>query len=786
MEEDTTGTVEIRQYAALLLRWLWLIALAALLAGGVAYVQSKATTPIYEASATLVISPGNAAYDSYNAIYAGQELAQTYAQMLTGRPVLEGAEARLGGPLDLAGVSATPVRDTQLIRLSVRHADPARAAAIANAIPAVFAEINEENQLARYRTSQESLAAEMESLQAEMEAAQRALERERTRPTPDAAEVGRLETILAQYRSTYAGLLQSYEDLRVAQARGISTLTVFEPAAVPVDPVLPRTRQNTLLAAVVGAMLAAGAAFLIEYLDDTVKQSEDVERTVHLPTFGTVLRFSSEELEAAGPLMAAEPRSSTAEAYRVLRTNLQFATAGLGSSAMVLVTSAGPGEGKTTTLVNLGVALAQAGKRVLLVDTDLRRPALHKQFGLANEAGLTTLFLAPQAPLDGLIRATGVGGLSVITSGPIPANPAEVLEFPRTAELLDELRARADYVLLDCPPVLSVADASILAQKADGVLLVAVMGRTRTGVFKNAALTLERVQARLLGVVLNKVRARRGSYYYYYHYGDYAADGGGKRRRRRAAPPGRRGQAVAGQATAQGKDAVVRAAQSAMNARRRRRNLLRAACVAGGAAAVLMLGTLALLAAGGRLGGLGGGEPPTAAPTAATLPAAPIVALSPTTAPTRAPTAVPATPTPAPPTPSPSATATLWPTATATLAPAAGLHGAAARLRLRDAAATYAAGQPVAFVVELENTTAQPLAAGIVGLKPDGGLPFLVTATGVTIEPGAVYTGEGQLTFPAAGTYTVVASACFSPEDACRAGTGAWEEFAPGITVTVQ
>lgn len=261
MEEDSVATIDIRQYATLLLRWLWLIALGALLAGGAAYVQSRLTTPIYQATATLVITPGDVAYiDSYSSLYASQQLADTYAQMLTGRPVLEGAEEQLGEPLGEASISATPVRDTQLLQLSVQHPDPAMAARIANVVPVVFAKLNEETQLARFQASQDSLAAEMQAVQAEIEAAEQALGRERERVRPDVAEVARLEALLAQYRATYAGLLQSYEDLRVAQARSMSTLTVFEPAVEPGGPVLPRTRTNTLLGAVVGAMLAAGTA----------------------------------------------------------------------------------------------------------------------------------------------------------------------------------------------------------------------------------------------------------------------------------------------------------------------------------------------------------------------------------------------------------------------------------------------------------------------------------------------------------------------------------------------
>ncbi len=541
MENEELGTLEIRKYLGILRRWLWLLILATCLAAGSAYVAGRLSTPIYEASATLLVSEGErVSGPDYSAILLSERLTKTYSQLLKSRPILDEVEIALGISLEGVEITVDPVRDTQLIRLRVRHADPDTAAAIANTIPLIFSQRNEALQAARFATSQESLSREMDALQKEMAAAESAMQAERAKPSANAAEGARLEALLAQYRSTYAGLLQSYEEIRVAEARGFSTITVAEPAVVPGGPVLPRTRTNTLLAGVVGAMLAVGTAFLIEYLDDTIKSPEDVERAAQLPTFANITLFPSADTATQWPLMARQASSGAAEGYRVLRTNLQFATLGLGGSAVtLLVTSAQPEEGKTTTLANLGVSLAQAGKSVVLVDADLRRPSLHRQFGLQNKPGLTSLLLGAGADPERVLQDTGIKGLRLLTTGHLPASTAEVLDSPAFTALLAGLRPLADYVLLDSPPLLSVADPTILAQKVDGVLLVAEMGRTRTDLFARAVASLQGVKARVVGVVLNKVVVQPGSYYYDYyysyygHYGNGDANGKGKRKHRR-------------------------------------------------------------------------------------------------------------------------------------------------------------------------------------------------------------------------------------------------------------
>jgi len=216
-----------------------------------------------------------------------------------------------------------------------------------------------------------------------------------------------------------------------------------------------------------------------------------------------------------------QPKSPIAEAYRTLRTNVQF-TAVDGETKTILVTSAGPNEGKSATTANLAVSLAQAGKSVLIVDADLRNPTQHRLFGLSNSQGLSTA-LALDRPLADLwqeVISEGVllEGLKVLTAGPIPPNPAELLGSKRMRRFLADLRTGFDTVLIDSPPAVAVADASILAQAVDGVILVLASGEVSRDFASRAKEQLDKVNAKILGTVLNKVDVKTKDYYYYYYY----------------------------------------------------------------------------------------------------------------------------------------------------------------------------------------------------------------------------------------------------------------------------
>ncbi len=536
--------MELRQIAATVWKWAWLMILATAVAATSSWLAVRNQPAIYQTSATLMVGLTiQEVSPDYSEFYTSERLAQTYSELIRREPVLKATAAELGFEEDwrnLRGqVSSALVAGTQLMEIRVVDTDPLRAKLIADGITRQL--IATVEQARPQGSSRQFIQAQVDSLPQKIETAEKQIgelgaqlaETSSAREIQDLeSRISTLERQVNDWRATFAQYQLLLGDT------GVNVLTVLEVAPVPTQPIGPQWLTQVGLAAAIGLMLAVGAAFLVEYLDDTVKSPQDVERTSKLPTFGTIVRFPKSDQSEV--LTALEPRSVISEGYRVLRTNLQFAAMGMGQSATTLLfTSALPTEGKTTSLANLGVSLAQAGKRVILVDADLRRPTLHRLFHMSKEVGLTSLLLERQADIEYVVQKTAVEGLRILPSGPVPANPAEVLGFAEMGAVLDRLRTMADYVLLDAPPVLSVADASVLAQKVDGVLMIVEAGRTRTEVFGRAVAVLQGVKVRVLGAILTKVGTRhRGAYAYdyYYYYSSYGSDETGERERRKRRP----------------------------------------------------------------------------------------------------------------------------------------------------------------------------------------------------------------------------------------------------------
>lgn len=521
--------MELRQYASILWRWLWLIVLGTVLAAASSYYVSKTIPKVYGASTTLLVNqaqtPGTV---SYNDVLTNMQLAKTYTEMILKRPVLQNALARLHmttDPLEFQrALSVQAVRDTMLLQLKAESTDPQFAADMANAVAQAFIEENRRAQMGQAAQSRDALEGQIQSLEKNISSTTDQLNRLRTSPgalSPEAvqAEMSRLQTALSQYQVTYSDLLKSDQEMRLAEAKVYSSVAVVEPATANPIPVRPKTAQNVALAGIVGLLLAAGVALLIEYLDDSVKTADDVARVLGVPVLGYVTRLKGGKKVQFAPLVARDPRSPVSEAFRTLRTNLQFSLVGR-PGRVILVTSSSPEEGKTTTVVNLAMVMAQAGQRVIVVDTDLRRPTLHRHFGLKNDSGVTTALL--ELDFSGALSssATGVENLTVVTSGPLPPNPSELLGSARMASFIEWLKGSTDVVLFDSPPALAVTDPSVLARLADGVVVVVDSRSTRAGALARTRETLERAAGpgKLLGVVLNKLAAKSGGSYYYYHY----------------------------------------------------------------------------------------------------------------------------------------------------------------------------------------------------------------------------------------------------------------------------
>ena len=293
-----------------------------------------------------------------------------------------------------------------------------------------------------------------------------------------------------------------------------------EPAFVNETPVKPKVLQNALIAFAAGCLLTMGYLFLREALDDTIKTPDEIAGMFDLPVLGVINHFKADKGSA---ITISEPRSPTAEAYRTLRTNIRYA--GVDKPIRkLLIASAEPKEGKSTTACNLSVVMAQNGQNVILMDCDMRRPTLHAFFGLTNHRGISTLFSAPNENPVNMLQTTAVETLKVMTSGPLPPNPSELIGSQRMQAALSMICEYADMVIIDTPPALAVTDAAVLGPTLDGVLLVVRPGVTRRSGLRQAVAQFRQVNANLLGVVLNNIELQGKPYAYHYpYYNNYSA-----------------------------------------------------------------------------------------------------------------------------------------------------------------------------------------------------------------------------------------------------------------------
>jgi receptor protein-tyrosine kinase len=373
------------------------------------------------------------------------------------RPLLEAVSKELGlniRPEDLAKqITVTPEANTAILDVAVRDTNPALARDLANSLTA-------------------DLIAEVKGFQ----------QQEATLPN----------------------------------SRTGDNLFVVSPAVLPDRPVSPNKTLNIAIAFAAGLLLAVGLAFLLDYLDQSIKTDEELTERVGLMPIGHLL-FVPPGKGKRGELVALDEQAPAAEAYKALRTSLLFSTID-HELKEVVVTSAELGEGKSRTAANLAVVLAEAGHKTLLIDADFRRPSQHKIFGRVRNIGLSNLIVQDATEAETITAVDGVPNLWVLTSGPTPPNPSELLGSGRMHELMSKLRGHFTYLVVDTPPVNAVTDASILAAYASGTVLVVEQGRTTFPALKHAKGMLDRVGARTLGAVMNKVHASSGSYAYAYGY----------------------------------------------------------------------------------------------------------------------------------------------------------------------------------------------------------------------------------------------------------------------------
>jgi succinoglycan biosynthesis transport protein ExoP len=532
--------MELRQYIAIAKRWWWLTILLTMAAGVTSYAVSQRQVPVYQATTTLMVGQSIQAVEVNPGDFLTTErLAQTYADMARRQPVLKAVVETLnlkdGWKALQKRVYAGAVRGTQLLEIRVEASSLEEARVTADEVAhqlILMSPTGLQNQ--EQDENQRFVRQRLEGLQAKIGAGQeRIKELEAAMAGSLSAqqvqdlqnEINTLESLITDWENTYTQLL-----IFIDAKRSPNYLAVIEPAQADPDPVRPQTLRNTALAGVVGFLLALGLIFLLEYLDDTLKSADDLSQSLGLTSLGAVSQIKGKRYQDR-LIASQDPFAPASEAYRMIRSNIQFMSIDRPVKS-IMVTSSTPGEGKSFTVANLGIAMAQAGLKTIIVDTDLRRPVQHQVFTVANLGGVTDLLYSPELEINNYLRDTTVKNLQVITCGTLPPNPAEVLGSQRMGQLLAGLNEMADVVIYDSPPAVAVADAAVLSRRVDGVVLVIEAGQTRCDVAKQATMNLQQAGAHILGGVLNRASYKRGGYHYYHYYSS--------KRRRPAAQPAQR------------------------------------------------------------------------------------------------------------------------------------------------------------------------------------------------------------------------------------------------------
>ncbi len=526
--------MELRQYLTLLLKWAWLIILIMGIAIGSTYFFSRTIPPTYQATTTLLVgrvleNPNPSTAE----VQTSGNLAQAYALLATQPPILQSTADAINWPEPWQSlyfkVSANTVGN-QLLRINVMDGDAQRAKLIADTLanqlisqgPISSQQKQAEEQRAFLTSQLTQLRQQIERDQKTLTAltAQATVESDRLSAglETNPGKLNDLNARIATLQTRVDNAQQNYTNMS-ALLNNVSNLflTVLAPAQLPTAPSSPNIPQNILLAAFASLILSGGSIFLLEYLDDTVKDADGTRQVLNQPTLGTVWRIPGIQQPLDHLIVLKHPRSPLAESFRVLRTNLRFA--GIENpSGVVLVTSANPSEGKTLIAANLAITSAQAGKRVMLLDADLRRATMHHLFGLSNKVGLSNLFLDHPPALQDVVQSTSVEGLRIVTSGPQPPNPAEILDSDYMDEILTNLRSQVDLLILDSPPVLAVADSGILGSRCSGAILIIKAGKTRSDACRHALARLAQANVKVLGVVLNGLSRGRAPGYTSYYY----------------------------------------------------------------------------------------------------------------------------------------------------------------------------------------------------------------------------------------------------------------------------
>lgn len=538
--------IHIKDYIDVLRRRRDIVAVFFTTVVAIVLIGSFVMRPVYRATVTLLIDPESPNvltatgmvelqsqnYLSYKEYYQSQvELLNSYS---LAKKVFE--EFDLGHQREykkakepikkfLKTIKVEPIRDTRLLKLSVDNKNPELAAKIANRVAELYVMRN------LYYISKTELMNLLKNEYLKLEARLSEYVKVYKEGHPEMIRLKNEMTDMAEKMNEEKKSAYNYEkieeylksDSRHALAGfKANNISVQDLAERPVVPVRPKKALNMLIAVIFGLSGGAALAFFFEYLDDSAKTVEDIEKVVRWPFLGNVPDVNQDEASRGldkDLFVELKPKDPIAELYRSIRTRILFSSTEERPLKAALVTSPGPQEGKTTTLCNIGIAMAQNQKRVLLVDADMRKPRLHEIFKKNNDTGLSSV-LSGQMDFDGVIQKTDIQNLYLVTGGVIPPNPSELLESHSVKEFIVKAKEKFDFILFDSPPIGMLTDAVIVSRVVDGTIMVIESGKTSKRVLARISQLLVDAKAHMIGMLLNKISINASSgYYYSYYYG---------------------------------------------------------------------------------------------------------------------------------------------------------------------------------------------------------------------------------------------------------------------------
>ncbi len=495
--------MELKTYFAIFWRRKWVIVFLTILTTLIAVTVSLLTEPTYRASTTIrvaTIGGGTANFGNTDISYS-QLLMQTYVAILGSGSL--GVEVQNQLELEkYPSISAELIPSTELMRINAEATDPIVARDIANVAAQVLISKSRELYSGGGETTQDILAKQLSQIEEELNQVRSDYEQLLAESPGDGSRLTALSQSIALKERTYGTLLEQYEYARVNEVLRANAVSIVDYAYAPGQPSKPRTELNLVLGVLVGLVGGAGLSLVLENFDTTLYSTKQIEAVSELPTIGKIPSLK----EPMGVIHFENGYQPQLEAFRRLRTNILASDAATAIPHLLLVTSAERGEGKSTIAANLAVTIAQSGRRVVLVDGDMRRPTLHQVMEHPNKRGLSDVLLG-NIPLTEAIQESTFSRLFLLTSGPLMPNPPELLGSKRMASIFDKLKEEFDIIIIDTPALLSVTDAAVLVPYADTVVLVVAVLHSRRESILAVRQELSYVNVRSVGVVINRAES---------------------------------------------------------------------------------------------------------------------------------------------------------------------------------------------------------------------------------------------------------------------------------------